>query len=131
MFLLNFKIKEKLQMDKTKKLLLFDFDGVIHSYKSGWCGIDNIPDPPVNGIREMLKELRKNYTIKIFSTRCLSPKGIKAMKDYLKKYDIEVDGFTKTKEKSFLTVDDRSINFNGDCEDVLEKITNFKVWNRK
>jgi hypothetical protein len=28
-------------------------------------------------------------------------------------------------------VDDRSINFNGDCEDVLEKITNFKVWNRK
>ena len=38
--------------------VVFDFDGVIHSYTSGWKGVANIPDPPVPGIREALADLR-------------------------------------------------------------------------
>ena len=35
-----------------KKTVVFDFDGVIHSYKSGWQGSATIiPDPPVPGIK--------------------------------------------------------------------------------
>ena len=39
------------------RTVVFDFDGVIHSYTSGWLGETTIPDPPVPGIREALKEI--------------------------------------------------------------------------
>ncbi len=29
-----------------KQTVVFDFDGVIHSYTSGWKGATVIPDPP-------------------------------------------------------------------------------------
>ena len=32
-----------------KPIVVLDFDGVIHSYKSGWKGADVIPDEPVPG----------------------------------------------------------------------------------
>ena len=35
-----------------KYTVVLDFDGVIHSYSSGWRGKTCIPDPPVPGIRE-------------------------------------------------------------------------------
>lgn len=35
-----------------KPTVVFDFDGVIHSYTSGWKGATEIPDPPVPGVRE-------------------------------------------------------------------------------
>lgn len=42
-----------------KKTVVFDFDGVIHSYISGWKGIDNIPDEPVKGIKEKIERIRE------------------------------------------------------------------------
>ncbi len=114
-----------------KKTLLFDFDGVIHSYVSGWKGIDVIPDEPVKGIKSLINELRKEYTIKIYSTRCIKEKGIKAIEEYLKKHNIIVDGIINTKEKSYLIIDDRAITFKGDCESLENDIKNFKVWNKK
>lgn len=48
-----------------KPTLCFDFDGVIHSYTSGWKGAEVIPDPPVEGIKEALTELQRDYKITI------------------------------------------------------------------
>ena len=58
------------------RTVVFDFDGVIHSYKSGWRGEDIIPDPPVNGIKEAIDEIKDaGYDVVVVSTRCRSQKG--------------------------------------------------------
>jgi len=41
-----------------KKTIVFDFDGVIHSYTSGWQGISVIPDPVVPEIQAAINYLR-------------------------------------------------------------------------
>ena len=41
----------------NKQTVVFDFDGVIHSYKSGWQGDAIIPDEPVVGIDKALRDI--------------------------------------------------------------------------
>ena len=43
----------------SKKTVVFDFDGVIHSYTSGWQGVCLIPDEPVIGIKEAIESIRE------------------------------------------------------------------------
>lgn len=115
-----------------KKTVVFDFDGVIHSYTSGWKGITEISDPPVDGIREVIIELRKrDYEVVIVSTRCSEIKGIVAIENYLKKNDIVVDKICSEKPPAIVYVDDRAINFDGKIYGLLDKICNFKSWTEK
>ena len=66
------------------KTVVFDFDGVIHSYTSGWLGETTIPDPPVPGIREALKEIHgAGYEVVVVSTRCATAKGKGAIEAWL------------------------------------------------
>ena len=59
-----------------KRTVVFDFDGVIHSYTSGWKGQSVIPDPPVPGIKEAIAEIRDaGYEVVVVSTRCASVQG--------------------------------------------------------
>jgi len=112
--------------------VIFDFDGVIHSYESGWKGVTNIPDPPVTGIRDVIEELRiAGYKVVVVSTRCYQEGGIEAIQRYLDKHDIVVDRVTGEKPPAIVTVDDRAICFDGDVTTLFKKIINFKPWNKK
>lgn len=60
--------------------VVFDFDGVIHSYKSGWKGNTIIPDPPVDGIKTVIEDLQeRGYRVVIVSSRCNTSDDIDAM----------------------------------------------------
>ena len=73
--------------------VVFDFDGVIHSYQSGWKGAGEIPDPVVPGIVEAIDELRAGgYRVVVVSTRCADPAGKAAVEDYLTENRIAMDG---------------------------------------
>ena len=75
-----------------RKSIAFDFDGVIHSYTSGWQGYDVIPDPVVPGIKEVIHQLKKmEYYIIVFSTRAMRAEGVDAMWRYLEDNEIYVD----------------------------------------
>ena len=62
-----------------KPILCLDFDGVIHSYTSGWKGADVIPDPPVDGALDFLERASAHFDVQIFSSRSNQPGGIEAM----------------------------------------------------
>src|SRR5690606_35281634 len=66
-----------------KPILCLDFDGVIHSYTSGWKGAHIIPDGPVPGAIEFVVNALTPYRVAIFSARSKSLRGRWAMKDWL------------------------------------------------
>lgn len=53
----------------NKPTLCLDFDGVIHSYTSGWKGAHVIPDPPVPGAIDFIQRARERFQVVILSSR--------------------------------------------------------------
>ena len=87
-------------MPKFTPIICVDFDGVIHSYTSGWQGIAQVTDPPVDGaikwleahlpVPESLCTMAPKYEgpiVQIYSSRSKSWRGRRAMKKWLIKHD--------------------------------------------
>ena len=113
------------------KTVVFDFDGVIHSYTSGWLGETTIPDPPVPGIREALKEIHgAGYEVVVVSTRCATAKGKGAIEAWLYNNGLReyIDKVCKEKLPAIDYIDDRAICFDGHPENLLKKIQSFEPW---
>lgn len=114
---------------KNKKTVVFDFDGVIHSYTSAWKGIDVIPDKPVDGIREAINDIRKaGYYVAVVTTRAAEMKGIEAVWAYLKKHNIQVDSVGQMKPPAICYIEDRGLKFEGKANELLKQIKNFHTW---
>ncbi len=122
-----------------KPILCLDFDGVIHSYTSGWKGARNIPDPPVEGALDFISSaMLEGWDVVIHSSRARYFGGITAMRLWLREHagnqwdtmgpslcDVK---FARWKPSAVVTIDDRAITFKGlwPNPSVLRK---FKPWN--
>lgn len=112
-----------------RRIVCFDFDGVIHSYTSGWQGDSVISDPPVDGIRDVMKQLLElGYEVVIHSARCSSEEGLIAIFKYLEKYKIPYSYLSDTKPIAFCYVDDRALKFTGETKGLVDEINNFHSW---
>jgi hypothetical protein len=115
---------------KYRPTVVFDFDGVIHSYRSKWQGPEVIPDEPVEGMKEAIDEIRKEFEVVVVSTRCTYPEGMPAIISYLSKHSIVVDRVMAEKPPAIAYIDDRAITFDGDPKSLLFKIRTFVPWNK-
>ena len=140
---------------KWKPILCLDFDGVIHSYTSGWKGARNIPDDPVPGALGFIKARTLDYDVQIFSARSNQWGGRKAMKKWLfhhfavyfgedpdpradehQGYPTQVENmmrqikFPRKKPPAHIGIDDRVLTFDGTWPS-METLKNFKPWNKK
>ena len=114
-----------------KNVVAFDFDGTVSSYKSGWTGIGDIQDSPVNGMHELFQKLRNaGMVIVIYSCRAKELAGYKAIVSWLTKWKLIefVDRVTYYKPIARCYVDDRAIRFRGDPQEMFWKIMNFRSW---
>ena len=61
-----------------KPILCVDFDGVIHSYSSGWKGANVVSDPPVDGAISFLLAAIEQFDVCIYSSRTSQLGGVTA-----------------------------------------------------
>jgi len=131
---------------KQKPILCLDFDGVLHSYTSGWQGADVVADPPVEGALDFIWNALDHFTVAIYSTRSEGYAGRRAMQNWLagnmhehwQRSGIEPVDRDKlaeiqwpiTKPPAFLTIDDRALTFEGTWPQI-EALKAFKPWNKK
>ena len=106
-----------------KKTLLIDLDGVLNTYTGDFD--KNFIPPVKEGAKEFLENLSNDFTVKIFTTR----NKIIAVKWLIENgLDKFTDDVTNVKELSWLYVDDRCVKFEGNFDDLRNKIDNFKPW---
>lgn len=118
------------------RTICVDFDGVLHSYTSGWKGADVIPDPPVPGAIEFLRYLQENgYRVVIHTTRAESDAAVTAIRAWLRICGMsEAESarirITNMKVPAEVYVDDRAYRFNGvfPSRDELEQAA--RPWNK-
>lgn len=134
----------------SNPIICVDFDGVIHSYTSGWKGVSVVADPPVDGAIKWLEDHLpvpdeicamappyKGPIVQIYSSRSKSWRGRRAMKGWLienglhRAYITErLLKFPTKKPAAFLTIDDRAICFDGKFPSTKDMM-GFKPWNKK
>lgn len=135
----------------TKPILCVDFDGVVHSYTSGWKGESVIADPPVPGTLKWLWKATEWFDVQIYSSRSKNHEAVTAMFQWMveharKEFDEDHPmsfpkdqsrehypiGFASEKPAAFLTIDDRAICFEGDWSELEPAdLLNFKPWNKR
>lgn len=124
---------------RRKPILCLDFDGVLHSYESGWKGADIVPDPPVAGAAQFIADAQKHFTVSVYSSRSGQDGGIDAMKRWLHKaiIDADLDGsvfdaveWPTEKPPAQITIDDRALTFIGTWPRMSELLA-FQPWNKR
>lgn len=122
-----------------KPILCLDFDGVLHSYASGWKGADIIPDAPVAGGPEFIAAAQQHFTVAVHSSRSCQPGGIPAMKAWLHKAILaaDLDGsvfdaieWPTEKPPALITIDDRALTFDGTWP-AIKTLKEFQPWNKR
>jgi hypothetical protein len=125
-----------------RPILCLDFDGVIHSYTSGWKGADVIPDEPVDGAIAFMLSALHDFDVVVFSSRSNQSGGLAAMKEWLKLHagntwwespcgpGLEDVRFVTEKPPALVTIDDRAITFTGEWPKVADLLA-FKPWNKR
>jgi hypothetical protein len=130
--------------EMSKPILCLDFDGVIHSYSSGWKGAAVIPDPPVDGAMRFIWDASEHFTIAVFSSRSNQMGGLSAMRKWLNKHFRDYWASDRTacddklaeivwpldKPAAFITIDDRALTFDGTWP-AVEALKSFKPWNKR
>lgn len=136
----------------TKKYIptiAIDFDGVIHSYTSGWQGAHVIPDSPVTGAIEFLSyfcEDSVDVNVVIFSSRAKTWRGRWAIRTWLRKHSgsywqenwqcrgIESIKITAVKPAAAVYIDDRAQRFEGTFPELtresINELVDRKPWNK-
>lgn len=113
------RIAKALSEAPTPVTVCIDFDGVIHSYTSGWQGMETIGDPPVDGAFAAIEQyLLSGLRVAVFSSRSCAEEGIAAMRNWFLRSGMgeavfEFLEFPFHKPPALLYIDDRGFHFKG------------------
>lgn len=126
-----------------KRIICLDFDGVVHSYTSGWKGPRVIPDPPMPGaLQFMHRLLNDGFDVHIHSSRSGYWLGRMAMRTWLYNHAVakglwyelgpgdtglEDVKFPLYKPPAHVSIDDRALRFVGNWPSH-DELKGFRPW---
>ena len=116
------------------RTICVDFDGVIHSYVSGWKGAEVIPDPPVPGAIGFLTLLiSRGYNVAILTTRAQDADSIWQIRRWLGEHGFTAANsiiITDKKLPAEVYIDDRALRFTGVWPGMEEIEAAARPWNK-
>ncbi len=112
--------------ENYSKSIAIDFDGVLAHYVIGMASRDE-QGLPINDARVALEQLKLDgYNIIIWTSRPIT----RNLKKWFSKFNIPYD-YLIQKPDCHIFIDDRAIKFNGNWNDTLQEIKQFREWWRK
>ncbi|KKN59089.1 hypothetical protein LCGC14_0545690 [marine sediment metagenome] len=110
--------------ENNGKSIAIDFDGVLAHYKPGMASRDE-HGLPLTHARVALEQLKHvhGYSIIIWTSRPIT----RNLKRWLSKFSIPFDKIIQ-KPDCHMFIDDRAIKFNGDWNETIQEIKQFKEW---
>lgn len=104
------------------RYVALDFDGVLHSYTSGWTGYTPA-DPPVPGALVFVDTLiNAGARPVVLTSRADSPEGLAATERYLAEHGFPALPVTCEKIGAVAYVDDRAVPFRQDAGTSWEQV---------
>jgi hypothetical protein len=118
-------------------IIMIDLDGVLARF-DGWAVNANKIGVPVPGAVEAVKLLSQKYRIVIFTARAFRGwfngryynDQTGAVRRWLELYKIPYYDITYCKIPALIYIDDRSLTFEGDWPDMIERINSYREWYR-
>jgi len=102
-----------------KKTIMIDLDGVLDDYTKY---TDEIP-PIRDGAKDFIKNLSNEYDLILFTTRSPMKATVWLTKNKIDKYFKDITNV----KPAYIYIDDRAIKFDGNYDETLKEIKNFKV----
>ncbi len=122
---------EKVKQEESS-VISIDFDGVIHSFESGF-GDGTIYGTPINGSYEALEKLSMKYKLVIYTAKAKDDRplvnnktGKELVWEWLKKYNLNtfIHDITAEKPRAIVYIDDKSIRFHT-WDQTLKELNSF------
>ena len=114
-------------MEKNKKKILIDLDGVLNEYGKEPYD-DNFIPKIKSGAKEFIEKLSEYTELYLFTSRNLMLSAKWLCDNKIDKYFKDV---TNTKLPSYLYIDDRCTCFRGNFNETLKEIQEFSVYWRQ
>lgn len=101
--------------EAMQRALCIDFDGVLHSFKSGWQGHAVVADEPEDGAVAACWRLHEaGWKLYVLSSRSV----LESVQEWLARYNFPPMILTRVKPIAIAYIDDRGIRYEGDWDSI-------------
>jgi hypothetical protein len=99
-----------------------DFDGVLHSYTSGWTGYRPLDGPEPGALAFVEGLIGSGYAVVVMSSRADHPAGVAGIRGWLAEHGFPALRVTNLKVAAVAYIDDRGVGYRGTFDGIAGEV---------